>query len=106
MPKYLLRANYSPEGAKGLIKDGGTKRLAAARRLVESLGGKMESFYYAFGETDVYAVVELPDNAAAAAASLTIAGTGAVKGDITVLMTPEDIDAASKKSGAYTPPGQ
>ena len=106
MPKYLLRANYSTDGVKGLHTDGGTKRNAAAKRLVESLGGKLESFYYAFGETDVYAVVEMPDNASAAAASMAIGGSGAVAGNLTVLLTPEDIDAASKKSGTYTPPGQ
>ena len=105
MPKYLLRASYTAEGIKGLMKDGGTKRHAAARRLVESLGGKLEALYYAFGETDVMAIVDMPDNASAAAASLTIGGTGALTGNITVLLTHEDIDKAVKKSGSYTPPG-
>src|SRR5258708_164453 len=106
MPKYLLRASYTPEGSRGLLKDGGTKRLNAARILVESLGGKIETLYFAFGDTDVVAIVDLPDNATAAAASLTIAGTGALAGTITVLLTPEEIDQASKKSGSYTPPGR
>ncbi len=106
MPKYLLQASYSAEGSKGLLKDGGTKRVAAARTLVESLGGKLDSLYFAFGDTDVVAIVDLPDNAAAAAASLTIAGSGALTGKITVLLTPEDIDQASRKSGKYTPPGR
>src|ERR1700730_6878839 len=105
MPKYLLRASYTAEGIKGVVKDGGTKRQATARRLVESLGGKLDAFYYAFGETDVIAIVELPDNASAAAASLAIGGTGAVTGNITVLLTPSDIDEAVKKSGQYTAPG-
>ena len=106
MPKYLLNASYSAEGSKGLLKDGGTKRLSAARTLVESLGGKIETFYFAFGDTDVVAIVDLPDNAAAAAASLTIAGTGALTGTITVLLTPEEIDQAAKKSPTYTAPGR
>ena len=106
MPKYLLQASYSAEGSKGLLKDGGTKRVSAARTLVESLGGKIETFYFAFGETDVVAIVDLPDNAAAAAASLTIAGTGALTGTITVLLTPEDIDQAARKSPKYTAPGR
>jgi uncharacterized protein with GYD domain len=106
MPKYLLNASYSAEGSKGLLKDGGTKRLSAARTLVESLGGKIETFYFAFGKTDVVAIVDLPDNAAAAAASLTIAGTGALTGTITVLLTPEDIDQAARKSPTYTAPGR
>src|SRR4249919_2044057 len=106
MPKYLLSASYSAEGSKGLLKDGGTKRVAAARTLVESLGGKLETLYFAFGDTDVVAIVDLPDNAAAAAASLTIAGTGALTGEMTVLLTPEEIDQAAKKTGTYTPPGR
>lgn len=106
MPKYLLNASYSAEGSKGLLKDGGTKRVSAARTLVESLGGKIETFYFAFGKTDVVAIVDLPDNAAAAAASLTIAGTGALTGTITVLLTPEEIDRAAKKSPTYTAPGR
>jgi uncharacterized protein with GYD domain len=106
MPKYLLRASYSAEGSKGLLKDGGTKRQSAARTLVESLGGKLETLYFAFGETDVVAIVDLPDNATAAAASLTIAGTGALAGTITVLLTPEEIDQAARKSPTYTAPGR
>src|ERR1700674_3587738 len=106
MPKYVLGVFYTAEGAKGLIKDGGSKRRAAARALVESLGGKLDSIYYAFGETDVIAIIDMPDNAAAAACSLALAGSGAVTSKITVLLTPEEIDQAVKKSGTYTPPGR
>ena len=106
MPKYLLQVSYTADGAKGVMKDGGSKRRAAARTLVESLGGKLESLYYAFGDTDVFSVADLPDNAAAAAASLALAGSGAVKSKITVLLTPEEIDQAVKKAGTYTPPGR
>jgi uncharacterized protein with GYD domain len=105
MPKYLLEVSYTAEGAKGLMKDGGSKRRAAARALVESLGGKLESIYYAFGKTDAIAIIDMPDNAAAAAGSLALAGSGAVTSKITVLLTPEEIDQAVKKSGTYTPPG-
>ena len=106
MPKYLLRVTYTADGTKGLMKDGGTKREAAARRLVESLGGKLEVFYFAFGETDVVAIADMPDHASMAAAALTIGGTGAVTGNTTVLLTPGDLDQAAKKSGSYSPPGQ
>jgi uncharacterized protein with GYD domain len=106
MPKYLLHASYSAEGSKGLLKDGGTKRVNAARALIESLGGKLETLYFAFGDADVVAIVDLPDNASAAAASLAIAGTGALNGKMTVLLTPEDIDQAARKSPSYTPPGR
>jgi uncharacterized protein with GYD domain len=106
MPKYLLEVSYTAEGAKGLMKDGGSKRRAAARGLVESLGGKLDAIYYAFGKTDVFAIIDMPDNAAAAAGSLALAGSGAVTSKITVLLTPEEIDQAVKKSGTYTPPGR
>ena len=106
MPKYLLQATYTADGVKGLIKDGGSRRAAAARSLIESLGGKLDALYFAFGETDVVAIADLPDNAAAASASLTISGSGAVHGSITALLTPEEIDKAVKQSGTYTPPGR
>jgi uncharacterized protein with GYD domain len=106
MPKYLLHASYTAEGVKGLLKDGGTKRQASARTLIESLGGKLDSFYFAFGEHDVIAIVDMPDASTAAAASLTIAASGAVTGKITVLLTPEELDRAAKKSPTYTPPGR
>ena len=106
MPKYLLQVSYTSEGAKGLMKDGGSKRRNAARTLVESLGGKLEALYWAFGESDVIAIADMPDNPSAAAASMTLAGSGAVKSRTTVLLTAEDIDQASKKSGSYTPPGR
>src|SRR5262245_34114054 len=106
MPKYLLQVSYTAEGSKGLLKDGGTKRVAAAKALVESLGGKLEALYFAFGETDVVAISEMPDNAAAAAASMMLASSGAVTSKVTVLLSPDEVDQAVKKSGSYTPPGR
>jgi uncharacterized protein with GYD domain len=106
MAKYLLQGSYTAEGAKGLLKDGGSKRRAAAKTLVESLGGKIECMYFAFGMTDVVAIVDMPDSASAAAASLTIGASGALAGKMTVLLTPEELDQATKKSAKYTPPGK
>ena len=106
MPKYLLQVSYTADGAKGLAKDGGSKRRAAASTLVQSLGGKLESLYYAFGDTDVFAIADFPDNVAAAAGSIALAGSGAVTSQVTVLLTPEEIDQAVNKSGSYTPPGR
>ena len=105
MAKYLLRASYTAEGAKGVLKDGGTKRTAAARGLIEGLGGKMDTIYWAFGEDDVIAIVDMPDHASAAAASMAIAGSGSIAGTLTVLLTADDIDNAAKKTVRYTPPG-
>ena len=106
MPKYLLSVSYTSEGVKGLLKDGGSKRKAAAQSLIQSVGGKLESLYFAFGSNDVLAIVDMPDSTSAAAASLALGASGAVTSTTTVLLTPEEIDQASKKSASYTPPGR
>ncbi len=106
MPKYLIEFSYSLEGARGVLKEGGTSRRAVTEKLVQSLGGKLEAYYFAFGETDGFALVDLPDNTSVAAANMTVAGSGAVRTKTTVLLTPEELDAAVKKSATYRPPGQ
>jgi uncharacterized protein with GYD domain len=106
MPKYLLHAKYSPEGARGLMKDGGTKRRKAAEDVIKAVGGTMEAFYFAFGEDDAYVLFDAPDNAAVAAASLAVCGSGLVSTRTTVLLTPEEMDRAAKKPPKYTAPGK
>ena len=106
MPKYLVQANYVGEGLKGLLKEGGSSRRAAVEKLFGSLGGKVEAFYYAFGDTDLFVIADAPDNVTAAALSLTVNAAGAATAKVTVLLTPEEIDAAAKKSPSYRPPGQ
>jgi uncharacterized protein with GYD domain len=105
MAKFLIEANYVGEGVKGLLKDGGTSRRDAVDKLLTSVGGKVESFYYAFGDKDAYVVVDVPDNVTAAAVALTVAASGAVTLKTTVLITPEEMDQATKKSPAYRAPG-
>jgi uncharacterized protein with GYD domain len=105
MPKYLLAASYTSEGAKGLLKDGGTKRRQAAEQAIKSAGGTLEAFYYAFGAEDAYVIVDAPDHATVAAASVTINASGAVTSKTIVLLTPEEIDQAVKKSVSYRAPG-
>ena len=105
MAKYLVHGNYAREGVEGLMKEGGSSRREAIEKLVASLGGTLESMYYAFGDTDVYVVVDLPDNVSAAAASLTANAAGAVGVSVTVLLTPEEMDEAAKKTPEYRPPG-
>jgi uncharacterized protein with GYD domain len=106
MAKYLWQVSYTPEGTKGLMKDGGSKRRAMVKSLLEQSGGKLEAFYFAFGESDVVVIAELPDAATAAAVSFAVNGAGAVKMHTTVLLTPEEIDAATKKAIEYRPPGR
>jgi len=106
MPKYLIQANYVGDGIRGLLREGGTGRREAVEKMAGSLGGTVESMYYAFGETDVFVIVDMPDNASMAAFSLVAAATGAVTAKTTVLLTPEEVDAAGKKTPDYRPPGQ
>ena len=106
MPKYLIQASYVGEGVKGLLKDGGTKRRAAAEAAAKSLGGTLESFYFAFGDTDAFVVVDLPDNVAMSALALTVGATGAVRCKTTVLLTPEEVDKVVQKTATYRAPGQ
>src|SRR5262245_18055707 len=105
MPKFLIKASYTPEGAKGLLKEGGTGRRAAVVKLVEGLGGKVEAFYYAYGDSDAYIITDLPDATSGLALSLAVNASGAVRLSTIPLITPEEIDAASKKSVSYRAPG-
>ena len=105
MAKFLCTATYTSDGAKGLMKDGGTARRAAVQKMLESLGGKLEGFYYASGKDDAYVLVDVPDTTTALALSLAVNASGAVRLALVPLITPEEIDAACKKAPAYRAPG-
>ena len=105
MPTYLWQASYTVDGTKGLLKEGGSKRRAAVQQAVEKAGGKLHAFYYAFGEADLYGIAEFPDHATAAAVSMAVNVAGTATLRTTVLITPEEIDAAVKKTVSYRPPG-
>jgi uncharacterized protein with GYD domain len=105
MPRYLFIANYASEGAKGVLAKGGSARRSAIEKSVADIGGRVESFDFAFGEDDVYAITELKDNSAAASLALTINADGRTRVRTVVLMTPEEIDAAGQLTVAYAPPG-
>ncbi len=107
MGKYLLQATYTSEGTKGVVKGGGgTARRTAIQQSLQSVGGKVEAMYFAFGDADVYLIVDAPDNVSVAAFSLAVAASGAAAVKTTVLLTPEEIDKAVKKSATYSPPGR
>lgn len=105
MAKYLFQGSYIGEGLKGLIREGGTPRVEAAKKLFASLGGTLECFYFAFGTEDLVVICDLPDNVSALAFSIAINATGMAQGKVTVLATVEEVDAAVKKTPAYRPPG-
>jgi len=106
MPKYLFEASYTAEGLKGLLKDGGSKRRKDLKEAVKEMGGTLEAIYFAFGDEDVFSIVDLPDNVSATAISLAITASGAVRIKTVVLLTPEEVDQATKKSVKYRAPGK
>lgn len=105
MSKYLVTGNYTAEGLRGLAKDTASGRKAAVEAALKAMGGKLESFYYAFGDTDVFVVCDFPDNVSAAALSLAASASGLVKTTITPLLTVEEVDAALRKTVGYRAPG-
>jgi uncharacterized protein with GYD domain len=105
MPKYLVQASYTAEGIKGVLAKGGSSRRDVVKSMAEALGGSLEGFYFAFGDTDAFAILDLPDNASIAAAAMTVSASGAASASTTVLLTPEEMDEAAQKSVSYTPPG-
>jgi uncharacterized protein with GYD domain len=106
MPKYLFHGSYTQEGLKGFLKEGGSKRREATKQMVESAGGTLEAYYFAFGDSDFYVIADLPDNISAAAGSLVAAASGTVKVKTVVLLTPEEVDQVAKVTVDYRPPGQ
>jgi uncharacterized protein with GYD domain len=92
MPKYMVQASYVGDGLKGLLKEGGSKRRETVSKVIEAMGGKLESFYYAFGDYDVVGFADMPNNV--------------ISAKTTVLLTAEEIDQATKKAVEFRPPGQ
>ena len=105
MGKYLLQASYTQGGLAGLSSEGGTSRRAALSETIEGVGGSVESLYYAFGDTDLFIIADLPDDATATAVSLAIGTAGALNASVTVLVTPETVDEAIAQDVSYRPPG-
>ena len=106
MAKYLLKVSYSADGIKGVMKEGGTSRVAMVEKTVAGVGGTLESFYFAFGADDVYIIADLPDHASAMAIAATVGASGALSSyETVVLVTPAEVDAAMKKTVTYSPPG-
>lgn len=106
MPKYLIRAEYTSAGTQGLIADSASGRRADVQTAVKALGGKVEAFYFAFGDDDVISIVDLPDNVHAAALGLAITSSGAVKIRTTPLLTIEEVDQALEVKTHYRAPGK
>ncbi len=104
MPKYLLEVKYTLQGLQGLLAEGGTSRLVAATAAADSLGGTVESFYYAFGDHDVYGIVDMPDEESMAAYAMRITAAGGVTARTVPLLTAGQVDTAAAKQVGYRPP--
>lgn len=105
MSKYLFYGSYTPEGFAGIMKEGGSSRIEAAREALGSVGGTLESFYFAFGENDFYIIVDLPDNVSTSAVSFVGNVSETFRINTVVLLTPEEVDQAARKSVNFRPPG-
>jgi uncharacterized protein with GYD domain len=105
MPKFLWKASYTEAGVKGVASEGGSSRRDAVQAAAQSVGGTLESFYFAFGDADVYVIADLPDNEAAMAISIAVNGTGTVALETVPLLTPEEVDTAAKRDVSFRPAG-
>lgn len=105
MPKFLIEASLTAEGVKGVQSEGGTARREAVGSAIESAGGQLESFYFGFGDHDVFVIADFPDNESAVAMALAVNSSGAVSTRTVVLLAPEQVDEAAKRSVQYRPPG-
>jgi uncharacterized protein with GYD domain len=105
MAKYMVLGNYNAQGAAGLIAQGGSARVNAIKALCKQIGGKLESCYFSFGDYDIVAVIEAPDNVSMTAASLAVAASGIVSMKTIVLLSPKEMDEAATKVPGYKPPG-
>ncbi|MFF3328657.1 GYD domain-containing protein [Streptomyces sp. NPDC002888] len=105
MPKFLIQATYTPEGAKGLLKEGAGGRRAAVDQVVTDLGGKVEAMYFAFGEDDIVLIIDFPDQVSMAAVSLAVKASGALHTRATPLVTLDEIDEAARRQFTFRAPG-
>ena len=106
MSKYLWQVNYTPEGMKGVLKEGGTGRREMIEKLAANMGGSVESMHFSFGDSDAFIIADFPSNVDVAALALTVGAAGAASVKTTVLLTPEEVDQATKKTVDYRAPGK
>jgi uncharacterized protein with GYD domain len=105
MAKYMWKVHYTLDGARGVVKEGGASRRAFIESLVGGLGGTLETFYFAFGDVDVYVIADLPDDTTAAAVAIAVGTSGAATLETVKLLTPEEMDAARGIETGYRAPG-
>jgi uncharacterized protein with GYD domain len=105
MPKFLVQASYTVEGTKGLLRSGGSSRRKAVEELLAPLGGKLEAFYFTFGDDDAVLIIDVPSNDAALAIAMTVRASGMVSSKMVPLIPIEDVDRATRQEVHFRPPG-
>lgn len=105
MSRYLIEANYTAEGLKGVLDKGGTARREAIEKMLSDVGGTVESLDFAFGANDVVLIVDVPDRASVAAVAMMVGAAGGATCKTTVLLSPEEIDRAAEIKATYRAPG-
>ena len=105
MPKYLIEAEYTAEGLRGVIKDKASGRKAAVEKLIADAGGKLEAVYFGFGVHDVFVLCDCPNNVNAASLALAVSSSGLVRTKTIPLLTVEEMDQAIAKHVTYRGPG-
>ena len=106
MPRYLFEVSYTVSGIQGVVHDSASGRRADVQAAIRELGGKVEAFYFAFGESDVIAIAELPSAVTAAAFALRTSSTGMARVNTTPLLTVEEMDQALEVKMTYRAPGE
>lgn len=105
MARYLIHGSYTREGITGVAREGGSGRVTAVKTLIEGLGGRVESFDFAFGKDDFFVIVDMPSHVSVVAAGLAVGASGAATTQTTVLLTPAEMDEAARTSTNYRRPG-
>ncbi|MDH4112729.1 MAG: GYD domain-containing protein [Actinomycetota bacterium] len=105
MARFLYKVSYTKEGMQGVMKEGGASRRTFIEKMAADIGGSIASFDFAFGDTDVYVIAEMPDEITAAAVATAVAASGAASIETVVLLSAEDIDRAIAKNVPYRAPG-
>lgn len=105
MARYLFKVSYSVDGLKGVMQEGAENRAAFIAKMAADLGGSLESFDFGFGETDVYALCEIPDDETAAAVAMAVGASGTGSIETVKLLTPAQVDRARDITTGYRAPG-
>ena len=104
MPKFMIKAIYTAEGMKGLKKDTASAREKAIAAACEAMGGKLDGLYYALGDDNVFAIVDLPSHVHAVSLGAAAAASGWVETRTVSLLTVAEMDKAVGEAVRYRPP--